>query len=302
MDITVEEFLKRLDAISRYKGRLYGRVFSLFVAEDLHFEKCIQYKGYLKLSDAFKNFFLESIEYLNKNSMPKAFSSLSESYFIFIPGFIYNFKTLCGAERLALKGYPYQACTLLRNVFDNLVLISAAMLKFTDFASIEGIQAGKIYDPNANKKLRKKTEREIREKMTGKNSGLSQATCDELSKLDMLFDIEVHGGRMSQSEIHTWPENKKNLPILPKFSERAFAMFMCRFIEIGWMFHRILPNIQPKIIPFNDTWKGKWKIIDESYEVIEESMTKQLGKEIGKAFIEFISKKFPYNQDSFFPL
>jgi hypothetical protein len=200
MKMTVEEFQKRLGEISKYKGRPYGRAYALFDAEDKYGDKCIQYKGYLTLSDAFKCLFLETVELVNKECLPKATSSLPESYALFVPHLAYSFRSLCGAERLAMKGYPYHACTLLRNIFDMVVLVSAAMQKITDYASVEGIFPCKPFDPKASKKLRKDTEFQVRKKMTGANSGLKKSTIDELAKVDTLFDYEVHGGRMSLTE------------------------------------------------------------------------------------------------------
>lgn len=302
MTITKEEFQKRLDAISEYNGRPYGRAYRLFDAEDKHSKKCIKYKGYLALSDAFKCLFLETVELLNTECPPKAYLSLSESYALFVPGIVYNFISLCGAERLAIKGYPYHACTLLRNTFDNLVLASAALQKITDFASIEGIQAGKRFNARASKKLRKDTEFEVRKNMTGAHSGLSQTTIDQLAKLDTLFDYEVHGGRLSLTDAEAWMKGQGHLPVLPVFREISFAMFMNRYCEVAWMTHRLLPLMQPPQAPLTHSWKDKWRIQDESFESTVEALTIQAGKKAGAAVVEFVKVKFPFNQDSVFSL
>ena len=59
MSITMEEFEERLDSISKYKGIPYGRVYKLFDSEDEHRQVCLQFIGFLALSDAFKSLFLE---------------------------------------------------------------------------------------------------------------------------------------------------------------------------------------------------------------------------------------------------
>ncbi len=300
MNLTPVEFQKRLFAISSSNGRLFGRAFRLLNAEERFGRKCSQYKGYFALSDAFKCLYIETIEILNTECLPKSKSPLSEPYSLFVPSVVYNFKTLCGAERLALHGYPNHACTLLRNSFDNLVLISAAIQKITDFGSIEGVIAEKQLDISDAKKLRKKTEFTVRQKMTGIKSGLSQKTIEELAKLDYLFDYEVHGGGMSHVRDIGWLKGLEPLPIFPEFREQEFAMFMNRYCEVAWILHRLFPLMQCEEILFGEKWNMKWQTIDYSFRVMEEGLTSQAGKAIGIAYVEFVEAKFPFGTSSYF--
>lgn len=57
MPVTIEQFMKRLKAISEHNGVAFARTHLLFEAEDAHREAVLQYRGYLALSDAFKCFF-----------------------------------------------------------------------------------------------------------------------------------------------------------------------------------------------------------------------------------------------------
>ena len=196
MAISPEDFVKRLDSISEHEGVAYGRVHLLFDEEEKYGQAILQYKGYLALSDAFKCFFLETVELLNTECRPKVKTPLSEFYPLFVPRLAHSFQCLCGAERVAIRGYPYHGYTLLRNLFDNLVLTSAAFQKITDFYSVEGINPAKPFDPNAFRKLRKVTEFAVRKKMTGDQSGLTKQTLDKLVQWDALFDYETHGARL----------------------------------------------------------------------------------------------------------
>ena len=56
MAVTVEEFMRRLEAISQHNGVPFGRAHLLFEAESDHSNSVLQYKGYLSLSDALKCF------------------------------------------------------------------------------------------------------------------------------------------------------------------------------------------------------------------------------------------------------
>ena len=302
MVISPENFVKRLDAISEQDGIPYCRAHLLFDEEDKHGEAVLQYKGYLALADAFKCFFIETVELVNTESRPRIDAPLSEFYSLFLPRLCHSFKSLCGAERIANRGYPFHGYTLLRNVFDNDVLTSAALQKFTDFYSIEGVEPGKPLNIDRVRKLRKSTEYAVRQKMTGDHSGLSQQTLDELARWDALFDYETHGARLSMTQAIGWIKKTAPLPVLPRFEESEFAMFMNRFCEVGWMTHRLIPAGQPSGIPLGDVWKHKWRVIDDSFEQSVESLTRQLGKNIGAAIVEFVKAKFPFNEQSTFPL
>ncbi len=297
-----EDFVKRLKDISELKGIPYSRVNLLTEAEEKHAQDILKYKGYIALSNSFKCFVLETIELLNKECLINLTTPMSENYAVFIPRLSQSFLSLCGAEKAAINGYPYQGYTQLRNVFDNLVLLCAILQKIADIYSIEGVEPGKPIDPIAMKKLRKNTEYEVRKKMTGNKSGLSKQTIDELSKLDALFDYETHGARLSLTQAMNWMKGLDLLPILPKFDHMAFAIFMNRFFEVGWMFHRLIPNVQPFDAPLPLGWQEKWRIIDDSFEKVVSALSSEGGKIIGAAFVEFIKAKFPYNENSCFPL
>lgn len=296
------EFQKRLDAISEHNGVPYGRAHSLFDSEEEYSHAALQYKGYLALTDGFKCLYLETVETLNTECRPKITAPLSEHYAIFVPRVAHSFQSLCGAERVALCGYPLHAYTLLRNTFDNVVLTSAAVQKITDFYSIEGVGPGKAPDLASIRKIRKKAEFEVRAKMTGDQSGLSTTTIAELAKWDALFDMEVHGARLSLAWAQDWMKGKAPLPVLPAFVEQQFSMFVNRYCEIGWMVLRLLPLIQPQQAPFPPPWQEKWKILDDSFEIMVSSLTEQCGKPIGAAIVELVKAKFPFDERTAFTL
>jgi hypothetical protein len=302
MAISPEDFVNQLDSISEYDGVPYGRVHMLFDEEENHGRECLIFKGYLALSDGFKNLFLETVGHLNSEINPEVTGPLSEFYALFLPRLAHAFQSLCAAERIAMRGYPLHGYTLLRNTFDNLVLASAALQKITDFYSIEGVVPGQKFHPAAAKSLRKKTELKVRDEMTGAKSGLSGTTIDELKKWDDLFDYETHGARLTLASGLGWMKGTDQLPVVPRFSERDFAMFMNRCCEVGWMTHRLLPLIQPPGNLFPQKWREKWRIVDDSFEVTVFSLTGQLGKSIGAAIVELVKAKFPFNETSTFPL
>lgn len=302
MALGIEEIQRRLAAMSEHDGKPFGRAHLLFDAEQEHVDASVRFYGYQHLSDAFKCFFLETVELINTESRPKIKEPLSEFYALFIPHIVNCFATVCGAERVAIMGYPHQGYTLLRNVFDTAVLCSAALQKMTDFYSIYGVIPGVDFEPKASKKLRLNTERQVREYMTGPNSKLTPETIAELDKLNDMFDWETHGGKLSHTMAKGWMQGKDVLPILPKFDQMSFALFMNRFAEAGWMLHRLVPAMQLPVAPLPDGWREKWQILDASFEQMVDSITKELGKPVGAAVVEFVKAKFPFDSKAVFPL
>jgi hypothetical protein len=79
-------------------------------------------------------------------------------------------------------------------------------------------------------------------------------------------------------------------------------MFMNRYCEIAWMTHRLIPLVQPTAIPLDQQWKEKWQVIDASFGIVALSLTKENGKAIGAAIVEYVNAKFPFTANSAFPL
>jgi hypothetical protein len=301
MAMPPEEFIRRLQDISISDGIPYGRLRLIAEEERKYNSKVLaQYKGHFALSNAFKCFFLETVELLNAYSSSSNRAPVQNVYGFFVPRMRHAFHSLCGAEGTAIIGYPLLAYTVLRNVFDNLILYSAALQKFTDFYSIEGMEPGKTpIDMASVNKLRKKTERAVRLKMTGEESSLTPETRDALAKWDMTFDWEVHGARLSFVAAQEWIRGNGPLMVLPQLVEREFVMFVNRYCEIGWMTHRLIPNFQLPGNPLSDAWKNKWQVLDGSFEAVAREFSES-GKPIGAAIIELVKKKFPFNEDSHF--
>jgi len=301
MAMSPEEFVKRLQDISEHDGIPYGRRRLIDEKEQTYNSRVLKYKGHLALSDAFKCFFLETVELLNAYCRPTNRVPVHSVYGFFVPRMRHAFHSLCGAERAAVTGYPMLAYTVLRNVFDNLILFSAALQKFTDFYSIEGVEPDKPpIDIASVNKLRKKTERAARLKMTGDESNLTQETRDELAKWDMTFDWEVHGARLSFVAAQEWIRGNEPLTVLPQLVEREFVMFINRYCEVGWMTHRLIPNLQLPGNPLSDAWKDKWRVLDDSFEAVAREFSES-GKPIGAAIVELVKTKFPFNENSEFP-
>lgn len=299
--MTPEEIVQCLKSISIHNGTTFGRLAPLHQAELAHADEASKCRGFHALSDAYKCFFLETVQLANENTKTTA----PDGYTEFVPRLVINFKAMCGADGAALSGYPLQAYTLLRNVFDNHVLTCAALRGTTDFLSIEGIDPVTKQAPPDRAKvraLRKATEQKVVKEMTGSLSNLSAATIAELKRLDDLFDKETHGAQLSFATYAMgWATGQAPMPVLPQFEEMPFALFLNRFVEVAWLSHRLIPNVQLPGAPFADAWQDKWRTLDTMFRRFAMSLTSQLGKGVGAAIVEFVEVKFPFNEKSLFP-
>lgn len=298
--MTPEVFVSRLEAISNDRAQLYGRLLPLFQAQQAHASTSANYKGFVALASAWKCFFFETVEKINTDIGPKVTAPMSDQYPMFIERLAQYFHGLCASEVTANAGYPLQAYTLLRNVFDSAILTSAVAQGKTDFYRLEGLDIAGQFDPAMFRKLRRKEENSVRPLMTGKESGLSDGTIAELVKWDVLFDDETHGGLLSRAYTTDWLKGTHPLPVLPAFDETRYGNFLNRFCEIAWMVHRMLPLVQPRGISFSAEWKGKWKTLDDCFLETANALAVQMSKPIGKAMMELLSSKFPFDQNSVF--
>lgn len=301
--MTGEGFRGRLDAAFLHEGHNYGRLRVIAEAENTCSEAARKFHGHLALSNAFKACFLEAVELLNTHCRLLMKAAMSDAYMLFLPRLVNAFHILCAAERGALNGYPRPAFTTLRNAFDDCVLTSAALQKITDFYRIEGLDpTHKTFDPVVIKRARKSNEFDVRMLMTGRDSGLGADIIGELEGLDALFDLEVHGSRLSLTQAMDFMKGHGPLPVVPTFTERDFALFMNRYNEVAWSLHRLVPAMQPSDAPMPADWAARWALVDESFDTCVRALTKELGKQVGDAYAGFIAAKFPFSAKSTFPL
>lgn len=297
-DVDVSKFIARLEAITSV-----ANVNSITQAEHEYIAQAKKFHGLLTLSNAFRSFFIETVDVLNDTwgptvqpaQLPTEWHAL---HTWLLPRLAYNFRWLCGAEQQAFAGYPYPAFAQVRNIFDNAVITSAVLQKVVSFRDAEGLVVGVPFDAEATRKKRIATEWIAFDFMTGKGSGLSDVTLRELAAVDRMFDLETHGQRLSGTESMDWLQRKGPLHFLPKYDDGSFAPFMNRYLETMWMVHRLLPFMRPPSGALLTDWSDKWLVLDESLQTSAFSLTAQFGKPIGQAIVELVKTKFPFDAAS----
>lgn len=299
--MTPEEFVQRLEFAARENGVSFARMQVLAKAEAQYGEEMAKFRGFSSLSRAAKCFFLRTVEQVNDSVRPAFTAAVNGEFLIFVEKLTYSQQSLRAAEVAALGGYPMQGYTILRNVFDTCTLVSGALQGLTDFTRLAGIRPGEGFDPEKAKRNRKEEEFAVRRQIDGKDSSLAEATLAQLKLIDQLFDTETHSALLSHAHSLDWLKGTGPLPVVPSYQETKAALFMNRFVEVGWLLHRILPLVQPQGYRLSDEWANDWDTIDTCYRAAVQSLTKQLGLAIGAAFCDFVDMKFPFGSGSQFP-
>ena len=303
MGIDPDAFQRDLEAVAEFNGVPFGRVECYWQAESEHVhEMRSQNSGTLLLFRALQSLFLETVELFNAFSTCGSGGPELTFYTRFVPRLVHTFQQLCASELAATHGYPMPAYTILRNTFDHLILISAAMQSLTDFFKIEGSDPHLRLSLNEARKLRVATERDVRKKMTGKESGLSENTITKLRLWDALFDFEVHGAKLSFATAIGWVQGNAPLHVYPKYQVDAVSMYSNRLCEVAWMAHRLLPLLQHSALRFPPDWGANWRMVDGRFEDQVRHFAGQQHEKVGLAIIELVSAKFPFSGNSLYPL
>lgn len=287
---SIQTFMATLRALA--DDPLLGRIEQ---AEMAYNSFAAQMHGFVALSRAFKSFLLSTVNLSASWSTSRA---LTETHAWLLPRMSGSFHTICGAETSALRGYPGPAFALLRNVFDTAIVTSAVAQGFVTFMEAEGLVRGEAFDAVQIARRRKRCEFDIHERMLAKASGLGDVARHELEKLNKLYDFETHGQRMTATAAMAWMRGEKPLNFLPHYNQMNYALFMNRFCEVSWMYHRLVPLMLPSDVPVGGNWSDRWSKLDACFCQVVAAMTVDLGKAVGDAVVELITKKFPFGADS----
>jgi len=286
------------------EARPFERLTQLKRLEATYGDEAEEYlAGYSALANAAVCFMLETCQETSQEEPPTEDKMPKDglAYRLLVARNINSFHALRSSQISALAGYPFSGFAALRNAFDNLVNTCAVLNGMTTFHELEGIgKDGSVASGKALTKKRRDAEFSARKSMLEANSGLEQATVDQLKKLDVMFDWETHGARLSMAQTVDWIREGSPLLVGPKFVPDLFALFMNRHSEAGWMLHRLMAVTQLR--GYSAQWKKKWVFLDKAFKRAVESLTTQLNKPIGAAFSKFVTTKFPFDENSTFPL
>lgn len=300
----VAEWQKRLEDNFTANGHVGGNLFEIFELENACGEYfATTFHGQNVLIDSFQGFYIETIQnalrWVADHGWPKG----CDYYASILLYFVILFRSFRACENLLQKGYPLDGYALLRDMKDRAIFLAAVAHNITTFQQIFGYGGVKAITDEEWKKMKKNRKQEecrVLNRMIRKDSGLPEQTIEELEKWEQLFHEEVHGSKFSFfEELGSWVRGEAPLIIGPRPRELSMALYMNRASEIAWLIVRLLPYLQAEENAFGDRWREKHKILDDSFRHTQKGLSK-LGKKIGDVFIEFVDKKFSFNEPFFY--
>lgn len=294
----VAEWQKRLEKNFSVDGYTGGHLFEIIKLENEYGKLYTStFHGQLVLIDSFQSFYVETIRTIYKLIATNGWPKECPYYTPILLYYVMNFRSFRACENLLLKGYPLDGYSLLRNLKDRAVFLGGIANNITTFNKIYGYAGSKALTDEVWKKWKneiKKEEQQVLSRMLRKDSGLPEGIVFELTKWEQLFHSEVHGSKLSFfGELGEWIKSKQPPSLGPLPNINSLGMYMNRAVEIGWMLVKLLPYLQPTENAFGDEWKGRHKILDESFRFAEQGLS-EMGKKIADAFIFFVDKKLQF--------
>ncbi|MDA3936672.1 MAG: hypothetical protein PF636_07400, partial [Actinomycetota bacterium] len=252
--MTVEKWQQRLEDNFTVGDIIGGHLIDVIALEKDYGQHVVStFHGRSVLMDSFQSFFIETLlsaeEWTRVNELPagRPYYSTILVYFLTV------FRSFRACQVLFLSGYPLDGFSLIRDIKDRAFLLCAIAHNLTTFEAVTAINKGE----------RMKEERRVFSLLVGEDSGLSQEDRDEIAKWQSLFNTEIHGSMLTfVTEIRAVLQNGQPLSPAPLPDDRSIAMYMNRAVELGWMFTRLLPFLQPIEGAFGAEWGARRLILD----------------------------------------
>jgi hypothetical protein len=299
MGTNVAQWQRNLEDHFTYNGVVGGRILPSTMKQE---QICGAYfvdkfHGHRVLADSFMDFFAVTLRSAAAGHYKTGWPGHSY-YGPCLVEFVTQFRGMRAAEVLSVNGYPLDGYALQRNLKDQAIFLGAVVEGISSFPALYGLKeppASASWGEKDHKAVlyhRQDEERLIFERMIGKNSGLDAEHIEALKRWNRVFNMQVHGARLStMRELYAWIQDKKEFAVGPRMDDDGFAIYMNRFTEIAWMILRALPFLQTEKMCFNEHWQGEWIVLDDSLRSSVEGLG-SLGKKIAPAFIAMIEAKF----------
>jgi hypothetical protein len=297
--MTTDEWQKRLEDTFTVNRLVGGYLVEVHEREARLGRQLVQtYQGQNVLIDSFQSFFIESLNLAIGQVEERGWPN-SAHYPLTLAYFNTLFRRYRAGEVLFYSGYPLDGYTLLRDIKDRALLLCGVLHRLTTIPKTMGMTPALARDSERRRnstRVRKDEENKITRLICGVDSGLPPHVVAELKSWDDLFHDEVHGARLSF--VHELDLLKRGMVnrVGPTFHQQAFAVYMNRVSELGWLILRLLPYLQMGSRAFGDEWSRKYSVLDDSFRIMVQGLSK-IGKQIGEAFIALVDAKFNFGLD-----
>lgn len=258
----------------------------------------VKHRGQLLLMHSFQSFFIQTLNLATKHILENGRPE-QQQYMVALLHFFGLFRRFRACEILFESGYPLDGLAHIRDVKDRAFLLCAIARNRLTFVEAFGGKEGLLVEEDyadVTRGNRMKVSSRVSQELMGKSSGLSEANQKLLKRWDNLFHLEVHNGLLSFGQEMLALLNERKAPSIgPTWEPYAYAAFVNRTSEIGWMLARLFPFIQPLPHAFGSDWSKKRMVLDDSFRFLVEMYGKN-GNTISEAFITMMDKKFKFKE------
>ncbi len=294
----VIKWLKKLEETFSSSSKIIGQSLLPFIELEKEYENYFikKYQGHDILLNAFEGFYIETLQLaadMSRNRlMPETLQFITAMHVV-------SFRRFRASHILFLKGYPFDAVSLLRGLFECVLELSAIGHKYFSVNDIYGVLSNKdmkvLTERQKRKNLRDhhfKIQREINSMMIGKDSRLSEEIIENIEIWKWLLHNSVHRSFSALSaQCGPWLKKESNLSLLHVIDDKQAAFFINLSCEVAWMLLKTFPLLQAIFGEFGDDWKNKWEALDDSFR----DRDMGLANNMGKAIKEFIEKKLDFS-------
>ncbi len=292
IDNEVVKWLKRLDETFSGESKIIGESLLPFIELENKYEDYFikKFQGQDIILNSFEGFYIDTLKLVANLSRQR---SLSEILKFMTAMHVVSFRRFRAAHIVFLKGYPFDAVSLLRGLFECVLEIAAIG---HNVVSVNDIYEA-LFDGNRKtltekqqiKKIRDhsiKVQQKINAVMIGKDSGLTQEIIENISVWKWLLHNSVHKSFSAMAtQCGQFLKGESRLSLLHDVDDKQAAFYMNISCEIAWMLLRTFPLLQSYTDEFGHDWGNKWKVLDDSFRERDMGLAKDLPNAI-KIFIE----------------
>jgi len=257
-------------------------------------------RGHRFLMDCFYDFFIETL-FLTRDTAAEGGATGKRCWYPrLFQYFLFNFRRFRGGDVLLLTGYPLLGYSLVRDLKDGALALAAIAGRETSVRALEGLRQGDVIEdtPDFRRRLgkqRMQEEKRVREVMLREQSGLDEATRGQLRRWEQLFNLEVHGSRLSMSsEGGEWLRGDRPMTVGPCLEEKAVAAFANTSRQVAWLHLKTFPVLQLKPHAFSGEWEEKWRLLDRAFRFHMHSLV-GIGKPVADAIVKLGDAKFDFD-------
>lgn len=200
------------------------------------------------------------------------------------------------AINLFYLGYYFEAASLLRAVFENVVYLGALLNNFVGEWENWGVKPFQVSRsaPDISKKARidnfRELDKALKKKMWGEESGL---TCDEQDLLNTLVDaLHSHVHRTESAmffSLKNWHETGCPIMLSSELNLQHASTVSTAFDVTAWGLLKVLPFLSKPNL-YSAEWRRKYLALNGSFR----EYARLNGKPINNAIQSFIDSKFNF--------